>query len=154
MKAHRFYYLFICVFQIFCAKLSVQPLTQNRRRCLSGCSWSDEPSPQCLDPKGFHTGKDSLESQVRILPHVIVIHVCNQYHCSNAKRIFLRPRSHYADLQAENRFWYMPKYLFSGRLYPYYISGPGYVMSRAAAECILKGMWTLHAVCSYHHIEN
>ena len=34
--------------------------------------------------------------------------------------------------------WYVPEYLYAEDLYPPYMGGPAYAVSRQAAECVIK----------------
>lgn len=49
-----------------------------------------------------------------------------------------------------NSKWYSPGYLFSGQVYPNYLSGIGYIMSMPTAEKLYKGSLTT----AFFHLED
>ena len=46
--------------------------------------------------------------------------------------------------------WIVPRYMYNGDRYPNYLSGAGYVLSRASVECIFKRSQTM----PYFHLED
>ena len=61
--------------------------------------------------------------------------------CGGESNIHCR-KQNFGDLEEENggiRFhWQIPSYLYNGENYPSYLQGPGYIMSRKAANCIFQ----------------
>ena len=53
---------------------------------------------------------------------------------------YFRPLHDYNALTANNISWYMPKYIYSSAVYPDYVEGPVYLVSRQAAEDLVRGL--------------
>ena len=76
--------------------------------------------------------------RIRPITKTIVVKRKNSYlarlvkHSRRRRKIKIRPEDH------PYKKWEIPRYIYNGDSYPSYLAGPGYLLSRSAAECIYK----------------